>query len=391
MKTHKKQKYGFRKLMNDLHLWLGIASSLILFIVCLTGTIYVFKTEIEEWLEPQKYRIEKTHEQQLSIDQLIKITENETNGKVNRVSIPADEEKTFAVNVKTNPENRRGETFLIDPYSGDIKGNSKGVASDFFMTTFKLHRWLMLDSSIGRPIVGIATIIFIVLCVTGLILWFPKKIKGFKSLKPGLKIKWKANWKRVNHDLHVTLSFYSLILLAVMAFSGLFWSFDWYKKGLSIALDAQVGKYPAPSAIKKEESEQKKIEKQTAPKVILTYEEALQIASTKLPYTGDTTIGSPTKDGFYQIRKYNDQRFNASAYDQLSINAETGEITELVMFDDYRTGEKIAKQIKAIHMGTIYGSFSKWLYFIACLIATSLPVTGIFIWINKMKKKPKKK
>ena len=35
----------------------------------------------------------------------------------------------------------------------------------------------------------------------------------------------------------------------------------------------------------------------------------------------------------------------------------------------------------------MFNTFSKIIYFITCLIATSLPITGIFIWINKMKKK----
>lgn len=395
MSAKKQKKYGFRKFMNDLHLWLGVASSLVLFVVCFTGTVYVFKTEIEEWLEPDKYQVKNILDQKLTIDKLAQITANETKGTINRVTFTNDENRTYEINVSTNPENRRGETFLVDPYTGEIKGGTKGVASEFFMTMFKLHRWLMLDMEIGRPIVGIATIIFIVLCFSGFILWFPKKIKGFKSLKPGLKIKWKANWKRINHDLHVTLSFYSLILLLIMAFSGLFWSFDWYKKFLSVTLDAQVGKYPAPSSLKNgespEKSDQKKKEENTKPNIVISYEKALQIAQKELPYQGRVSIGSPEKDGVYSVTKYNENRFNATAYDQISIHAETGEITEKKLFDDYRFGEKIARQIKAIHMGTIYGTFSKWLYFISCLIATSLPVTGIFIWLNKMKKKPKKK
>ncbi|HLV46174.1 MAG TPA: PepSY-associated TM helix domain-containing protein [Flavobacterium sp.] len=395
MSHQKKKKYGFRKLMNDLHLWLGVSSSLILFIVCFTGTVYVFKPEIEEFLEPEKYQVANVLDQKISLDELAKNTAKETQGEINRITFTTDETRTYEINVKTNPENRRGETFLVDPYTGEIKGGTKGVASEFFMTMFKLHRWLMLDAAIGRPVVGVATIIFILLGFSGFFLWLPKKIKGFKSFKPGLKIKWNANWKRINHDLHVTLSFYSLILIMLMAFSGLFWSFDWYKKFLSVTLDAQVGKYPAPSSLKNGEpekkSERKDQEKEKAtPNILISYEEALQIAQKELPYKGQTTISSPEKSGVYKISKNNENRLNATAFDQLSIDAETGKVTEKVLFADYRTGEKIAKQIKAIHMGTIYGTFSKWLYFIACLIATSLPITGIFIWLNKMKKKPKK-
>ena len=55
-------KYNFRFWMNQIHLWLGLASAIILFLVCATGTIYVFKTEIEEWIEPGKYEISYNNE-----------------------------------------------------------------------------------------------------------------------------------------------------------------------------------------------------------------------------------------------------------------------------------------------------------------------------------------
>ena len=52
--------------------------------------------------------------------------------------------------------------------------------------------------------------------------------------------------------------------------------------------------------------------------------------------------------------------------------------------------ERVAGSIKAIHVGNVYGTFTKIIYFLACLIATSLPITGTMIWINKMKKSKKK-
>src|SRR5690554_7730951 len=69
-----KKGYTFRKLINDLHLWLGVASSLILFVVCLTGTIYTFRTEIEEMIEPQKYNI-KAADEKYDIAELITMVE----------------------------------------------------------------------------------------------------------------------------------------------------------------------------------------------------------------------------------------------------------------------------------------------------------------------------
>lgn len=376
----KQTKYSFRKFINDLHLWLGVGSSLILVVVCLTGTIYTFRTEIEEWIEPEKYNIEVAAHKH-SIAELIAITEATTQGKVTRVSFTDEASRPYEINVKTNKEDRRGTNFMVNPYKGEVIGETKGPATDFFMTVFKLHRWLLLDMEIGRPIVGIATLIFTFLCISGLVLWFPKRIKGWKSLKPGFKIKFKAKWKRINHDLHNALGFYSLFILLIMGLTGLTWSFEWYNNGLHKIL---TGKEKEPRNLG---GKQDKKGAEFIPTI--TYEEALAIANDKLDYTGKTLISVPKESG-YEVTKYDKTRFNVEASDKVSIDALTGTISKIDLFDDLSFGEKVSKQIKALHLGTLYGLFSKIIYFIACLIATSLPITGIFIWINKMKKNKKK-
>jgi len=376
-----KKGYTFRKLINDLHLWLGVASSLILFVVCLTGTIYTFRTEIEEMIEPQKYNI-KAADEKYDIAELITMVEAETQGKVNRIGFTEKVSRPYEINIKTSDEDRRGTNFMVNPYTGEVLGDTKGPASEFFMTVFKLHRWLLLDMKIGRPIVGVATLIFTFLCISGLILWLPKKIKGWKSFKPGMKIMWRAKWKRLNHDLHNTLGFYSLIFLLIMCLTGLTWSFEWYNNGLYKLLTGKEREQRGGGRDRGGKGKEEALEP------IISYEEALAIANEHLPYDGKTIITKPQEKG-YEITKYNKDRFNVEASDKLTINAQTGVVEKTELFDDLKLGEKISKQIKGLHLGTTYGMFSKIIYFITCLIATTLPVTGIFIWINKMK--PKKK
>lgn len=78
--------------------------------------------------------------------------------------------------------------------------------------------------------------------------------------------------------------------------------------------------------------------------------------------------------------------FAPAAGDKLTINQYTAEVLHTDIFRDKPVNERISGSIKAIHTGEVYGSFTKLLYFFACLVATSLPVTGTLIWINKLKK-----
>lgn len=378
-----KKKYTFRKLMNDLHLWLGIASSLVLFVVCLTGTIYTFKTEIEEFLEPQKYKVNEVLEKVIPVEELQYAVEGITGGRVERVVIKHDDTRAYIFSVGFADKDKKGESVYVNQYTGEIIGQGKGKANEFFMTVFKLHRWLLLDSSIGRPIVGTATIIFVFLSISGLIIWFPKKLKGWKSIKPGLKIKFNANWKRINNDLHNTLGFYSLLIILIMSLTGLCWSFEWYKDGLSSVLGTKV--FGGRNEVKPEST---LIEGKT-----ITLKEAMAIANKELDYDARTLSISLPKDsiGSYEVNKNELSRFNESVTDRVFIDQYSGDVLKKDVFADKSIGEKISSSIKSLHLGDIYGLFSKIIYFIVCLIATSLPITGIFIWLNKMKKKPKKK
>ena len=69
----------------------------------------------------------------------------------------------------------------------------------------------------------------------------------------------------------------------------------------------------------------------------------------------------------------------------------TAGVLKVDIFKDKPFNERVSGSIKALHLGDVYGMFTKIIYFLACLIATTLPVTGTLIWINKLKKKRKPK
>lgn len=375
-----------RKFFNDLHLWMGIGAGLILFVVCLTGTIYTFSSEIQEMLEPEKYEVAiQPDTERLTAEEITeRVQQALPEGTVSSLRIPADESRSYEASVRKEGE-RRGTTYLVDPYTGELKGTTQGAGSEFFMVVFRLHRWLLLDTEVGRPIVGVATLIFVFIILSGLVIWFPQRVKSWRQ---GLKVKFSGGWKRINHDLHNALGFYSSILLLVMALTGLQWSFEWYRTGLYNVLGVERsrgGHGPGGG----EEKEAPVVETRTSE---LTVADFLSIADEVLPYEGDYRISLPEDpQGHVSITKYKTGFFAPSAGDNLELDPYTGEAISVEIFSDKPVNEQIARSIKALHVGDFYGTFTKILYFISCLIATSLPVTGTIIWINKLRKKSKRK
>lgn len=431
-----------RKFFNDIHLWGGLISGVVVLVVCLTGTIYTYNTELREAAIPQYYEV-TPEGVKLNVDTLLAQTKSAIKGKVVGVKVPFDEDKTTlvlyakpkkeeggaidregkgqgiaapegertkegqakggteAVKAKPAPaaggggRGPRANQMAINPYTGQVIGDpseEKTKTAEFMQKMFGLHRWLLLNEveepiidgvenrKLGSWITGTATLLFLLGVVSGMIIWFPVKLRGWKN---GLKIKWSAKWKRVNHDLHNTLGFYSCIILFLMAVTGPFWSFDWYRSGWQ----KTWGTYQSPDALKVEKPKLLS-ELPTDGKVALGIEETILIVNKLLPYDGDVTINfAKDSTGTVSVSKNRVGFFAPSAGDKLTLDQYTGEALEKDIFRDKPFNERAAASIKALHIGDIYGPFSKLLYFISCLIATSLPVTGTMIWINKMKKK----
>jgi len=469
----------FRKFLNDIHLWGGLISGIIVFIVCLTGTIYVYNTEIRAWAQSNYHQVDPAGKK-WNADELMAKVKPEVKGKVVGIKIPFADDATTSIlyskkekdgegksgegksgegkpEPKTGegksgegkPEPKTGEgkpaegkpsaslrgtkqssepaaettkpqegekkpatpagggggrgpranQLAVNPYSGEIIGDpadEKTKTAAFMQKMFGLHRWLLLNEieepliegvenrKLGSWITGTATLLFLLGVITGMVIWFPNKIRSWRN---GLKIRWTANWKRVNHDLHNTLGFYSCIILFLMAVTGPFWSFDWYRSGWQ----KTWGTYKSPDAPKEEKKPLLSIIPADG-KAPMTIEETILAANKVLAYDGDLTINfAKDSTGTVSISKNRVGFFAPSAGDKLTLDQYTGEVLEKDIFREKPFNERASASIKALHIGDIYGPFTKLLYFISCLIATSLPVTGVMIWLNKMKKKPKRK
>lgn len=412
-----------RKFFNDIHLWLGLASGIIVILICLSGTIYVFNTELREMASPELYKVDGNGAKPMQIETLIARIKENTGGKVTSVRIPADPGKTYQFMVKMKDkdaegkkegadkkkekgggkgkegpgEGKRPSAFAVNQYTGEVLGNvseAKTATAEFMKTMFSLHRWLLLDKiekplfgelenrKLGSYISGAATILFTLGVITGIVIWFPQKIKAWKQ---GLTVKWSGSWKRTNHDLHNSLGFYACIFLFLMGITGPQWSFPWYRE----ALRKTLGTYQ-PEGFEPPADPVSKINTENAKS--LSIAEYINKAQEVLPYSGDYLVSLP-KDSLsaIAITKNRTGFFAPSAGDKLLLDQYTAGVLKVDIFKDKPFNERVSGSIKALHLGDVYGMFTKIIYFIACLIATTLPVTGTLIWLNKLKKKRKPK
>jgi len=456
-----------RRFFYELHLWLGLVSGLILFVVCLSGSLYVFRNEARQLAAPEFFNVAKVQEKRLSADEIVAKVEAARPGKkVGSLTIPESPTRTVAVvlndapskgergqdagpgkgqgqgkrqgprdgsgrgqgrgegqglrdgsGIDKAPQNagqgagrgnsqgggkggggkRRGETVYVDPYTGEIVGEGATPVDEFFGFLMRLHRWLCLPTEIGRPIVGVATLIYVVLTLTGLLLWLPRTAAAWRrkaTWKTALNVRVRRGGWPLVFDLHNALGFYTLLPALILALTGLCWSFGWYRD----AVGAVLGEAPFKAKSEKPES----LTPPDGSPRPATLEELIARHNELDPGAGDVTISIPQDestattiqkgrvDGFFALAVKNKTQWDRLDASVVSVER-YGKTVEVERFADKPFGAKIASSIRALHLGEITGLSSKIFFFVVCLIATSFPATGVALWAHKLRARNKKR
>ena len=367
-------KKKLKKQIGVLHLWLGLASGLVLFTVALTGSLLVFEKEIDQFINPEFYNVSRIGNSKKTIDYCTAVIQKQyAIEKINRIVIYNDPKRTMTIIGKDG----EGETqiFSVDPYTGKILGTI-AQESRFFSVVLNIHRHLLMHDA-GEIITGCSCLIFVFMLISGLILWWPKKMK---NLKQRLTVKWKASFKRVNWDFHSTFGFYSFLFLLIIALTGLTWSFKWFENGMYFLAD---GTTKRPSA---------KVENPTKidPKTDKTafYQNIYQKTERIFSYNGNIQIRMPADTiNSILVLKENVEKTIPYQSSAAYFDKYTGKNIEIRPYESYSGGDKLKRLIYPIHTGSIYGYPTKIIAFLVCLFAITLPITGLLIWLGKRKKK----
>ena len=354
-----------------LHLWLGLITSPVVCFICLTGTIVVFADEIMELSAGDARFVQEVKAEKVPVEQLL---ENLKGAYPNRMSpfyMVAYKDPVRSVRFNSYGPKDGLNMVYVDPYTGEILKSDKTIY--FFFIVAHLHHCLLMHD-IGKWIVDISTLIFVLVLLSGLVIWFPKKWSK-KHKKASFTIKWNAPWRRRNYDLHKVLGFYSLAFVLLLSLTGLILGFESWT---NVTLNIFGGN--------SEVNWQNDMGKWDKNKKAYPINDAIAYAFNKHPDKKEVQVNTYFKDAKNHYLKASDMAALKSVVGMefLAIDKVSG--AEVVISEDNHKNEKIKNWIWRLHMGTWLGLFGKIVTFIGGLIATSLPVTGFIIWNQKRKK-----
>lgn len=409
----------------NIHLYLSLVSGLIIAVVCLTGGVLVFEKELEQAWHPERYFVQPAATAALPLARLQEaVKAYKADAKITGVKVYADPARTVEFSLAGAPggpggekggkpgeirpeappagprgENRegkgrkgekggkgggeggRGPTVFVNPYTAAVTGELNYRETVFF-TMMALHRG-MVGGAIGKLIVGVSTAMFLFIIGTGIVLWWPATRK---AVKQRLQVKWSGGWKRLNHDLHIVLGFYAALFLFVFAFTGLAWSFEWFNKGIFAVTNSPMERPEPPVSV---------VPAATvvvaAPAGSLTADAALARAQQLAPRAVSYALQLP-KDSVGSIRVAT-LRPNAvyeNATDEVFLDQYSGQVLREQTYEQRNLGQRVRGLFKPVHTGSIFGWPSKIISLVVCVLGFTFPITGVIMWLNRLKKERKK-
>ena len=267
----------------------------------------------------------------------------------------------------------------INPYSGSVL-KVKNMNRDFFRIVIMGHYYLWLPPVIGQPVVASATLIFLIMLISGMILCWPK---NKAARRQRFSVKWNAKWKRVNYDQHNVLGFYMTWIAIFIAVTGLVWGFQWFAD--TVYWTASGGQQLL--LYKESYSDKMNMHDISAiPAVDIVWQKiknenpSAQIIEIHYPANDSAAIEAVANPDAGTYWKSDIRYFDQYTLKEINVDHVYG------LFSNASAADKIMRMNYDIHTGAVLGLPGKIMAFFASLIAASLPVSGFLIWRGRKKK-----
>jgi uncharacterized iron-regulated membrane protein len=354
---------GPRNLIFIAHRYIGLSVGILAAAIGLTGSLLIIHGWTEQLFSQSAQSISiPTNAQPLSLPELIvKAKALQPNLTLESLNLP--QTVTEPVTAWFTAAEQWTEVSL-NPYTGAMMGTPSQESESYTSFLYDIHINL-LGGEWGVYVAGLVGLLATILCVSGIILW-----PGWRKLTTGFKIKWNANIKRLNFDLHKVAGIIAAIFLAMAMGTGFIWNFGTWINPVIYALTFS----PPPAEM---ELVSKPIANQPP---IAVNADLIQTASAALPQGNITSIYFPTQpDGVIRVSKTINEQEVSATLDQYSgkvIKVENPLLQKSL-------GDRVMDSFYPVHFGTFAGEASRILYVFVGLSPTILLTTGFIMWRHR--------
>lgn len=346
-----------RKVLLKAHLIAGLLGAAVLAIAGLTGTIMTMETEIDRWLNPSLWYVQPGGQVKTADELLDLVKDGVPGARAGGIRIPATPDLAYEFGLNDS------RMAYIDPYTGRLLG-TRSRADMITVTIHNLHTKLLAGET-GETIVGISALLLVMLSISGLILWWPRKILAISSSAP---------WVRWNWEAHQVSGIISFIFLLTFSWTGSVIAFGEFLQPLVLAATRSEVVPDPPESTPMPGAKR------------IPLEQAIRTAQAATPGAKLTlcSIPGPPKMAIRVSVKYPEDK-TPGGRTRVYLDQFSGNILRI---DSPRTsslGMKIIYTNRSLHTGDILGVPSRVLAGFCSLMVLVQAITGVLIWARRQK------
>lgn len=386
-----------------IHWFFGFVFGILLLLIGVSGAVLSYEKEILQAINKDTYFVNIPQDKQiLSTKEILEKYQTENpDSKINSISFSSDKSSSVVLNIASkDPNNRRGESIYLNPYTAEVLPQIEG--KDFFMFFFKLHRWLTFEGDtqwIGKNAVALATIACIILTIGGVIVYWSRVKNNFlKSFTFSFKSKNRAFLS----TMHSAIGMWIVPFFLLMCFTGLYWSYDWYRSAMFTVMQVEQPKRAEQLAQTQEDNKEKEQNKtQNNDKSNLnrqnkiesiSYENAQKVAdifnqNVSRDYKNANLRLTPSKDGIYTISYLYADATHFRESNSMEIDPNKSIVVKEAKFEDKKLNEQLMSSMLPLHSGEYFGWIGQLLMFIASSLMALFVITGYMLYFDRWKKK----
>ena len=393
-----------KKVLFQLHWFLGISAGLILAIMGVTGAIFSYEKQIIRIISPSSFEVSAQNSPLLSPTQLYKQINHQFPAKKIK-TLTVTSANTEAASVTFDDGTKNGETRTLNPYTAQLLPQAKGEG--FFKLVENTHRFLALGEfaklwsngsddqpkqwrEYGKQLTGMSAIALIYFTLSGIYLRWPRK----SSLKEWFVVKKNLTGRSFLWNLHAVIGTWVLIFFLLLTLTGLTWSYDWYRNAAYavMGVDNPKAKNSAKGGASKPNAQSDKInDKKTIISVAALapiLDQSWQVFNTQVTSYSSASFKIPTSGDSIEISFVDAIPQHERARNTLKYNFAQQHVEELSFYKDKPLNEKIMTSMLPVHRGSFFGPI--WQFF-TMLAALSMPLFFITGWMLYLKRRKQKK
>ncbi|WP_174977788.1 PepSY domain-containing protein [Pandoraea bronchicola] len=374
-----------KRLWFQLHWCFGITAGLVLAVVGLTGALLSYYEELTRAFSPGVMTVAVRDTAPLPIPELIaRVHEAVPDRRILLMTVTRAPEDAVGVRLSIG-DGTRGETYFVDPYTGQMLGRSQ--ADVVFRFIMDIHRFLTVDG-IGKQITAAATLLLFLLALSGLYLRWPRRIGNWRAW---FHIDFKKRGRPFLWNLHAVIGTVVLVPYLLSATTGLYWSYDWWRGMLfSMAgVPQPVRNKPAAPPKMAGKGEGKKA---ALPDLTSTPADDMSRVWSRFTahvpdYTKVYLRPAQKPGGPLQVTWLDKSVPHERAFSRMDVEAASGEIRNEDRYAEKTTGAQLLTSIYALHRGSFFGQAGIIVMMFSSLMMPVFFVTGWMLYLDRRKKK----